>query len=543
MSRRNDRIREPRPEPKNCAIYTRKSTSIGLEQEFNSLDAQRESCEKYIESQAHLGWRVVSDYYDDGGFSGANMERPAFARLMNDMNDGKVDVIVVYKVDRLSRSLLDFAKVMDRFNKADVAFVSVTQNFSTADAMGRLTLNMLMSFAEFEREMIAERTRDKIAASRRKGKWTGGQVPLGYDVVDKHLVVNDLEAVVVREVFSLYLQHRSALAVMHILNKTGRATKRHRSSNGRVHEPRAWKKDSVLRVLRNPVYAGFMPYRDEVYPGEHQAIVDPDIFARAQVILESRGVKKLRQGANPAYLLRGLLKCATCGKAYTPASTRKNKGKEYRYYRCVTRDQKGAKACDGQSLPADAIEDFVVQRIRQATMEGSFAKDIAEELKGIFQERRDALQTERKGLPTEIARLSAEGRKLVESLGTTKGTAHRLLEEGIEKLGEQITRCEHRLNISERALKELARTEVEATWVAEALTHFDGVWEVLTVENQARLVQAVVKKVVVDTKNNTVSAELVDLSSGDIEVLLDEPDVECTCPNEKKTQTTMEANP
>ncbi len=198
MARRRSGASSPLPETRRCAIYTRKSTTMGLEQEFNTLDAQREACERYVDSQEHHGWQAVPAHYDDGGFTGTNLERPAFQRLMDEVEAGQVDIVVVYKVDRLSRSLLDFAQVMGRFNQAGAAFVSVTQNFSTADAMGRLTLNMLMSFAEFEREMIAERTRDKIAAARRRGKWTGGPVPLGYDVVDMRLVVNELEAVVVR---------------------------------------------------------------------------------------------------------------------------------------------------------------------------------------------------------------------------------------------------------------------------------------------------------------------------------------------------------
>lgn len=534
MSRRRARPGGPQPAPKRCAVYTRKSTAIGLEQEFNSLDAQREACEKYVESQAHLGWQLVPERYDDGGFTGANLERPAFMRLMDDMDAGKVD--------RLSRSLLDFAKVMDRFNRADVAFVSVTQNFSTADAMGRLTLNMLMSFAEFEREMIAERTRDKIAAARRKGKWTGGAVPLGYDVVDKHLVVNELEAIVVREVFELYLKHGSALTVMRLLNDSGRATKRHRAQNGNLRRARPWTKDAVLRVLRNPVYAGYMPYRDEIHEGEHQAIVDPEIFAEARALLESHGGKKIRRRPDSPYLLRGLLRCALCGKAYTPASTSKKTGKEYRYYRCVTRDKAGRKACPARPLPADAIEEFVVERIRESTIDGSLTVGVAGELKELFEGRRGALQTERQGLPAQIASLSAEGRKLVETLGTVNGTARRLLEERIEEIGDQLGRCETRLYAVERALEELKRTEIEASWVAEALAHFDEVWDVLTVENQARLVGAVIKEVLVDDVKGTVSAELVDLTGGDMAALLDDPPGAPT-PPDVAAQREMEASP
>ena len=524
MTRRTTRSKGATPEVKRCAIYTRKSTAIGLDQEFNTLDAQREACERYIENQAHLGWRLVSEKYDDGGFTGANLERPAFQRLVADIEAGKIDVLVVYKVDRLSRSLLDFAKVIDRFNRAGTAFVSVTQNFSTADAMGRLTLNMLMSFAEFEREMIAERTRDKIAAARRKGKWTGGPVPLGYDVVDKHLVVNELEAVVVREIFDLYLKHRSALSVMRVLNETGRATKRHQAKNGNVRKARAWTKDAVLRILKNPVYAGYMPYRDEIHPGEHDAIVDRDTYTRTRALLDDRGGKRRTVVRNPEYLLRGLLRCTNCGKTFTPASTRK-KGKEYRYYRCVTRDKEGRKACPARPLPADAIEAFVIDRIREATADGGLTADVSAELNMLFEERRKALMTERRDLPAAIATLSSEGRTLVGTIREVNGTSRRLLEDRIEEVGEELGRCEARLATVERALAELDRTEIEAEWVTRTLADLDDIWDVLTVENRGRLVRAMVKRIDVDDINGTVAAELVDLSGGDLAGLVDGPGV------------------
>ena len=348
-------------EVRRCAIYTRKSTARGLEQEFNTLDAQHEACAAYVERQP--GWEIIAERYDDGGFTGANLERPAFQRLEADIEAGKIDIVVVYKVDRLSRSLLDFAKVMDRFNQAGTAFVSVTQNFSTADAMGRLTLNMLMSFAEFEREMIAERTKDKIAAARRKGKWTGGTVPIGYKAIDKKLVVDEVEAPIIREIFDLYEQHRSALCVAKLLNEKGRRTKRHRAKNRRVKESNPWTKDAVLRVLKNPVYAGLMPYGDERHEGEHEGIIDRTRFHHAQMMLTDHEARSLKLGRNPNYILRGVIRCDLCGKAMTPASTRK-KGKEYRYYRCVTRDKQGKDACQGRPLPADAIEAFVVDRLR-----------------------------------------------------------------------------------------------------------------------------------------------------------------------------------
>lgn len=503
MSRRNKKtpiVDSPR---KRCAIYTRKSTSAGLEQEFNSLDAQREACEHYIAAQAHLGWRQLPTRYDDGGFTGANLERPGFRRLMDDMAAGVIDVVVVYKVDRLSRSLLDFAQVMERFNQAGVAFVSVTQNFSTADAMGRLTLNMLMSFAEFEREMIAERTRDKIAAARRRGKWTGGTVPIGYDVVDRRLVINELEAVVVRELFDLYEQHGSALTVAKLLNQRGRTTKRRHTTNGRVHEGRPWCKDSVLRVLRNPVLAGMMPIGDELHDGEHEAVIAPERYARVRALLDARTSKRKRTGRNPAYLLGGLLRCKLCGGALTPASTRKGK-REYRYYRCVTRDKFGSKSCEARPLPAGEIERYVAEQIREATSDGQLVDEIATQLEQRIASERQALITEQRELPRAIDKLSRDEQELVKRGGEQA-------ERRGEEIRAEIERHRARLTEVEQQLGRLEQAKIEAEWVTTALSHFDAVWDAMTLENRRRLVCAVVEEVAIDEPTGEVAVKLAHL--------------------------------
>jgi DNA invertase Pin-like site-specific DNA recombinase len=492
---------------KRAAVYTRKSTSQGLEQEFNSLDAQRDCCVNFIRQQ---GWTLVDQKYDDGGFTGANIERPAFQRMLADIEAGKIDVVVVYKVDRLSRSLLDFAKVMERLNDAGASFVSVTQNFSTADAMGRLTLNMLMSFAEFEREMICERTRDKIAGARRKGKWTGGPPPLGYTVVEKRLVVEELEAVVVREVFDLYVQQHSALAVARLLNEHGRSTKRHRTADGNVREGHKWTKHCVLRVLKNPVYAGLMASGGELYKAEHTPLIERATFERVQDLLDGAARATKAPGRNPEYILRGVLRCACCGSTFTPASTTR-RTKVHRYYRCVKKDKEGKEACPSSPLPAGEIEAYVYEQLKKATADGSLAADVTEQVKSRVAQRRKDLVVERKKLPQEVASLSAEARRTVDSLSGMTGTARQLVEQRLHEIGEQLARTESQLATAEREIANLDAVQVEASWVGQCLTDFDKVWDVLTPENRGRLLRAVIQRVEVDEAANKVRVHLAEL--------------------------------
>src|SRR6266550_1633430 len=275
------------PATVRCAIYTRKSTEVGLEQNFNSLDAQREACLAYIQSQRHEGWKCLHARYDDGGYTGGNMDRPALKRLLADVEAGRIDCVVTYKIDRLSRSLLDFARIIGIFEKHHVSFVSITQQFNSATSMGRLVLNVLLSFAQFEREIISERTRDKIAATRRKGKWSGGFPVLGYDV-DKEvlrLVVNPKEAVRVRTIFDLYLKHQGLLSVVRELARRGWRTKAWVTRKGRKLGGRPFTKTSLHRLLTNVAYTGKTRYKTEVHQGEHPPLVDAELFQRVQALL------------------------------------------------------------------------------------------------------------------------------------------------------------------------------------------------------------------------------------------------------------------
>src|SRR5262249_28258500 len=313
-----------------CAIYTRKSTEEGLEQEFNSLDAQRESGEAFIKSQLHEGWECLAGHYDDGGFTGGNMERPALKRLLADIEANKIDCVVVYKVDRLSRSLLDFARMMETFEKHHVSFVSVTQQFNTATSMGRLVLNVLLSFAQFEREIISERTRDKIAAARRKGKWAGGHPLLGYDIDPQgfKLIVNEDEAFRVRAIFDLYLEHQALIPVITELDRRGWLNKRWTTRKGRERGGKPFTKTSLHKLLTNVTYIGKIRYKNEIHHGEHSAIVDPAIWQRVQAVLQRNGrtggaLVRNKFGA----LLKGILRCVPCDCAMSPTHTTKGGNK------------------------------------------------------------------------------------------------------------------------------------------------------------------------------------------------------------------------
>lgn len=364
--------RRPTPpdsaEPVHCAIYTRKSTEEGLDQEFNSLDAQREAAEAYIRSQAHEGWVARPESYDDGGFTGGNMDRPALRRLLEEIQAGRIHCVVVYKVDRLSRSLLDFARMMETFERHQVAFVSVTQQFNTATSMGRLVLNVLLSFAQFEREIISERTRDKIAAARRKGKWSGGMPLLGYDVDPRgsKLVINPEEAARVRFMFQEYLRQGSLNAVVDELSRRGWSTKQWTTRKGRLRGGKPFTKGQLYQLLTNVTYLGQIRYKDELHAGEQPAIVDEETWHRLQTLLKQKGRRERPvHGSSAGRLLQGLLRCAPCGCAMTPSWVNGRGTKRYHYYVCVGAQQRGWHTCPGRSLPAGQIEEFVVERTRE----------------------------------------------------------------------------------------------------------------------------------------------------------------------------------
>ncbi len=343
-----------------CAIYTRKSTEEGLDQEFNSLDAQREACAAYVLSQKHEGWSLLPDYYDDGGYSGGNMDRPGLKQLLADVEAGKVDVIVVYKVDRLTRALSDFSKIVDVLDAAGASFVSVTQAFNTTTSMGRLTLNVLLSFAQFEREVMGERVRDKIAASKRKGIWMGGPVPLGYDVVDRKLVINEAEAETVRHIFRRYLELGSVRELMAALAREDVRSKvqtmRDGSKRGGCHFVRG----PLYCLLKNPIYVGRIQHHEAVYPGQHEALMPVELWDRVQALLRENGASRKRAtNATEPSFLAGRIRD---GQGRPMVASHASKGtRRYRYY--VTAPDAHGGSSNVLRLPAGEVERMVRQAL------------------------------------------------------------------------------------------------------------------------------------------------------------------------------------
>ena len=338
---------------KRCAIYTRKSVEEGLDQEFNSLDAQREAGEAYIASQKANGWVCLPTRYDDGGYSGGNMKRPALQQLLADCEAGLVDIIVVYKIDRLSRSICDFADLSKKFDEWGTQFVAVTQEINTATSAGRMMLNILITFAQYEREVITERVRDKMAASRKKGKWVGGSVPMGYRVENKKLVVEPEEARVIQRIFQRFIEVQSPALIAQELNKDGIRTK----------QGKAWDKPHIYRILSNHTYIGQVKYKESICEGEQNAIVELDVWNRTREILAlNEPVPRQTKRMETIAPLKGILRCGHCDCAMMPTYARKN-GKRYFYYLCSRDSKRATSTCPVRQIPAGEVERITREQV------------------------------------------------------------------------------------------------------------------------------------------------------------------------------------
>jgi len=493
--------KEPAPQKRiRCAIYTRKSTSEGLEAEFNTLDAQRLAAENYIASQKGEGWVALPDEYDDGGFTGGNMDRPALQRLMQDIEAGKVDCIVVYKVDRLSRSLLDFARIINTLNEHNCSFVSVTQNFSTADSMGRLTLNILLSFAQFEREIIAERTRDKMSAARKQGRWVGGAQVLGYDVHPNggKLVVNEKEAIIVREIYSCYIELESLMPVVRVLRDKGVTNKTWTTKKNTVHQGKPFNKNALYNLLTNPLYIGKVRHKKEVYEGQHDPIVDESIWHCVQNILKRNRLNngstvRNTQGA----LLKGLLFCGSCKVAMVHTWTKKKNNCRYRYYVCGRAQKEGWDVCPVKSIPAAEIERYVVEEIRRIGKDEGLVEETFEAVGAVANRQADELAEEEERLREQLIQCTE---KLQRIAGNNKTPPKTLaaLQDRIVELEQEITQTRQKVMLLQREM-------IDRTDVARTLSLFDPVWQHLTSHEQVKALNLLIEKIVYDAETSSVA--------------------------------------
>lgn len=476
-------------------IYTRKSVAAGVEQEFNSLDAQREAVEAYVTSHRGLGWNAVPEQYDDNGFSGSNVERPAFQRLMQDIAAGKIDVVCVYRMDRLSRSLLDFTRLTEFFKQHCVGFVSITESFDTTSPMGRMVLGMLATFAQFERESIAQRTSDKMKASRRRGMWTGGRPPLGYDVIDKKLVVNEDEAKRVRDIFAAFLELGAITSTVEELKLREWHTKTWENKNGDIVRGRDFTKCSLRGLLSNPIYLGKMRCGDELAEGAHESILDDQTWSSTSELLSgkvarpSRFEPKRRAGWDA--LLQGIAKCGVCGSTMSPHYTSRE-GKRYRYYVCQRRQKEGARACPESRVAANRLEGFVFDQLREI---GRDPKLLAATLRAdarVRDERKPELDAEAKRLVKHATKLTEERTSLVDAI--TSGGASSLMED-VAELDKLIEKANREEASARRELQALELAAIDPGELRDALSHLDPIWDELFPREQQRVFALLLERV------------------------------------------------
>ena len=493
---------------KRCAIYTRKSTGEGLDRDFNTLDAQRETAEAYIESQKNEGWICLPEHYDDGGFTGGNLDRPAMMRLMADIETDKIDCIVVYKVDRLSRSLMDFSRIMTILEQHDVSFVSVTQQFNTTHSMGRLTLNILLSFSQFEREIISERTRDKMNAARKKGKWIGGTPVLGYDIDPRRkcMIVNFEEAFKVRRIFELYLDHQSLRATIKELNNMGWFTKRWVTAKERVTGGKAFQIQSLFRLLTDVTYLGKIKFKGTIYEGEHEAIVDETKWQQVQKILKRNGSNggKLVRNKYGA-LLKGLLYCKPCQAAMIHTiQVSKSKNTKYRFYVCSSAQIRGWHTCPTKSVSVAEIEGFVINLIRNMGRDSDLVAETVKQVRKCVQDRTEMLENELWIINEKLKRNIDEVDKL---------TSNKILDfndqsfasSRLSTLDEQIRIARIRTDEIRDKISKMKIEKVEKRELTKALKDFNSIWESLLLRERVRLIHLLVKRIDYDGAEEMLS--------------------------------------
>lgn len=484
----------PSPRTVRVAIYARQS--VASELQFGSIQAQREAVEAYVKSQRGDGWEALGEHYDDGGYSGADVERPAFQRLLADVTAGRVDVIAVYKIDRVSRSLADFVRFTQLLDQRGVGFVSITQSFDTRTSMGRLTLNILASFSQFERETISERTRDKMMATRKKGLWTGGRPPLGYDVVDKKLVVNAAEAETVREVFAVYMDAGSLIPAVQELARRGVRTKKLRTP---------FTKTSVHALLTNPIYCGKAKCGKEVVDGVHDAIVDAAVWnaAQAQLRVQRRPGSDAPRNNRLGALLRGILFCGKCGAAMVHHWSGREAGPIYRYYVCQTSMKQGADACTGSRAPAGELEAFVVDKVRAIGRDPQVVAEVVAAAKRQVEAREPEIAAELRRHEQDGRRSLEERKNLLAAIGSG-GPATTSLVDRLREVDDAAAARTSRVGELEAELVRLRTRTIDEADLRAALADFAAVWGELFPREQARVLQLLLEEICYHAEKGTL---------------------------------------
>ncbi|MBF0395736.1 MAG: recombinase family protein [Desulfobacterales bacterium] len=485
----------------SVAIYTRKSTDEGLDKEFNSLEAQREACEAYINSQKHEGWIALPERYDDGGYSGGNMDRPALKRLIEHFEAGKIDAITVYKLDRLSRSLLDFTKLIEIFERNNVSFTSITKSFSTKNSIGRLTLNILLSFAEFERQIIQEKTRDKISASRKKGKWTGGMPILGYDVAPQggKLIINNDEAAIVQSIFSLYLKHKSILSTLKDITNKGWTMKKWTTKKGIERGGNQFNKKNLFAMLTNILYTGKVKHHDQSYQGEHTAIINDELWHNVQNALKQNGKNGNKSGViSYSSLLKGLLYCEPCQTLMIHTYSQNNKKIRYHYYACQRALKISWDTCPTKSIPAQEIEKFVVERINCIGKDAAMIAEIIKETGIQNKNKLEKLYSDEKELSQKLKSYNMQMRSVI-----TKENGDSITK--LADLQDAMRDIEAKINGIREELRAVKSNKLEAQDLKTAFGHFNDVWSLLSLREQARVIHLLIEKINYDGENQTVS--------------------------------------
>jgi site-specific DNA recombinase len=474
------------------AAYCRQSVSKHDDPDFGSIEAQREAVEAYVTVRKADGWQLLPTEYNDLGVSGKNIERPAFRRLLADVEAGHVDAVAVYKIDRLSRSLPDFTRLMATFDRSGVVFVSTTQSIDTSTSSGKLMLNVLASFAEYERDAVSERVRDKVLATRRRGQWTGGNPPLGFDVVDRQLVVNEAEAAQVRQTYGLYLALGSLAETATQLNQRGLTTKSWTTRSGTVREGSPWTKNSVRTLLTSPIPVGRLMAGDEVCDGQHKGIVDEETWQAVQAQLAARSPTRgpTRPRAKTGALLQGLLRCGQCGAAMGPHSTKRH-GRRYVSYVCATVQRQGAKVCPGSRVPAHELDGFVVSQLRALGSDPNLQRATIEAAKGARKERLAELRDQVTQAKDDARRLEAERKALQDRHGPD-------VVRRVAEVDSAHQRAADAIQAAQGEAQALSAATLRKDDLRAALEAFIPVWEHLFPAERRRVIALLIERVVYD---------------------------------------------